>query len=181
MRVKQSLIFLIVSMLVLSCGKSDQEGEPSDLDSTPKEISHPYEFLLNLEFGPDNFPPDFQEQTGYVLGLMDDDEYVINHVSDDTNQLLWFCQLTHRDESGRPYLKILDIIILPNFGPNQRLFMGNCNYDQVEDQEIVALVDSDPEDLSTQVIKAWRANRESLKFEEIAVEKVTCVDDSFYL
>ena len=181
MRVKLSVIFLIVSLLVLSCGKSDQEEELSDLDSTPEEVSHPYGFLLNLDIGPDNFPNDFEEQTGYVLGLMDVDEYVINHVSDNKNQLLWFCKLTHRDETGRPYLKILDIIILPNFGPNQRLFMGNCNYDQVEDQEIVALVDSDPEDLSTQVIKAWRANRESLKFEEIAVEKVTCVDDSFYL
>jgi hypothetical protein len=181
MRDYQYFIFLLLSVLVLSCGKSDQQGELSDLDSTAEKISHPYGSLLNLEFGPENFPPDFQEQTGYVLGLMDDDEYVINHVSDNKNQLLWFCKLTHRDESGRPHLKILDIIILPNFGANERLFMGNCNYDQVEDQEIVALVDSDPEDLSTRVIKAWRANRESLKFEEVAVDKVTCVDDSFYL
>jgi hypothetical protein len=181
MRFKLSFIPLILSFLILSCDKSEEKPEFKRPDSTTKPDSQRYGFLIDLEFGPDNFPDNFREQTGYVLGFMEDEEYVINHVSEDKNQLLWFCKLTHRDESGRPYLKILDIAILPKFEANERLFMGNCKYNEIEDQEIVALVDSDPRDLSTQVIRAWRANRKSLKIEEIQVDDVTCVDDSFYL
>ena len=179
LNVWKTIIFL--SSLLLFCTEKEKPTDQMASDSSAQHVPQQYRQLIGSEFGPENFPEDYQEQSGYVFGFMDGDEYLINHVTDDKNQLLWFCQLTRRDESGRPYLKIIDIIVLPEFASDERLMMGSCIFEKQEDEEVVALVNSNPEDLSTRVIKAWRASRSEKKFLDVPVEKVTCVDESYYL
>ena len=181
MRLDASKTIIILSLLLLFCAKQEKPVDQIVADSSVQHVPQQYRSLLGTEFGPENFPEDFQEQSGYVFGFLVGDESLINHVTDDKNQFLWFCQLTRRDESGRPYLKILDIVVLPEFESDERLMMGSCLFEKQEDEEVVVLVNSSPEDLSTRVVKAWRASRSEKKFLESPVEKVTCVDESYYL
>ena len=179
---KRSHLFLILALILfLHCGREEPKPEISVMDSIALRLPTQYQPLIGLEFGPDSFPTGFQEHTGYVMGFIEGDEYIIDHVSQGTTELVWFCKLTHRDEEGRPFLKILDALILPQFNPNEQLYLGTCSYKDMEDPEIVAIIKTIQNELKTEVVKAWRANRQTKIFEEISSEHVVCVDESIYL
>lgn len=175
-------LFLTITLLLFfQCSKEDPKPEASMIDSSAQRLPAQYQSLIGLEFGPDSFPAGYQEHTGYVMGFIEGDEYIIDHVSQESTELVWFCKLTHRDEEGRPFLRILDALILPKFNPNEQLYLGTCSYKDMEDPEIVAFIKVIQNELETKVVKAWRANRQTKIFEEISTEHVICVDESFYL
>jgi hypothetical protein len=173
-----TLMFLI---LFLTCGKKEQEQQIATADSSKSELPAQYQKLIGTEFGPDSFPAGFEEKTGYVFGFTEGDEYVIDHVTNGQVNLLWFCKLTRRDTEGRPYLKILDMEILPQLQPEEILSIGNCNYRQEPDPEIVALVKMVRNEITTEVHYAWRANRQRGKFQTVPPDSVQCLDESFFL
>jgi hypothetical protein len=175
------ILLMIILMLFLQCGKSEPEPEIPAIDSSAQKLPPQYQPLIGLEFGPDSFPTGFEEHTGYVMGFIEGDEYIIDHVSHNSTELVWFCKLTHRDGEGRPFLRILDILILPSLNPNEQLYLGTCSYNEIEDPEIVAIVKVIQNELEAEVIKAWRANRQTRIFEETSTDQVICVDESLYL
>lgn len=174
-------VTLMMLIMLLSCGKKEQEQQVVTADSNKSELPAEYRKLLGTEFGPDSFPAGFEEKTGYVFGFTEGDEYVIDHVTNGLVNLLWFCKLTRRDSEGRPYLKILDMVILPEFKPEEILSIGNCNYHQEPDPEIVALVKMIHNEITTEVHYAWRANRQMGKFQTVPPDSVRCLDESFFL
>jgi len=179
---KHFYFFLILGLILcFGCGKGEPEPGVSMTDSSAHRLPAQYQSIIGLEFGPDNFPTGFQEHTGYVMGFIEGDEYIIDHVSQESTELVWFCKLTHRDEEGRPFLRILDALILPQLNPNEQLYLGTCSYKDMEDPEIVAIIKQIQNELETKVIQAWRANRQTKIFEEISNEYVRCVDESIYL
>lgn len=175
---------LFLCMMVLTCAKKEKEAIPEDqLIDTLHRTALPdeYKLLLSKEFGPDSFPNGFQEQTGVVIGFVEGDEFIIDHVTKEEKQLLWFCKLTHRDQEGRPFLKILDIIILPSIGAGEQLLLGNCKFEGILDQEMITVVKFFENHSQVEVRHAWRANRTTKHFEKVPIEKVTCSDQSYYL
>lgn len=174
------LSFLIlIFIIILSCS-GDQDKKPETVTNN-KILPPEFKEILNLEFGPDNFPAGFQEYTGYVLGFIEEDEYVIDHVSKNGTQLLWFCKLIRRDIEGRPILRILDIVILPDYDENDQLLMGNCEFNGIEDPEIITIARFSAEKIEAEIRHAWRANRERKQFEKVPLEKITCVNKALYL
>jgi hypothetical protein len=115
------------------------------------------------------------------MGFIEGDEYIIDHVSHQTTELVWFCKLTHRDDQGRPYLRILDALILPELKPNEELYLGTCSYQEAEDPEIIAIIKTIPNEPDAEVMQAWRANRRTKTFKKISTIEVDCVDESIYL
>jgi hypothetical protein len=174
-------ILAILLLILLSCSKKESEQQALTADSSKSELPAQYQKLIGIEFGPDSFPAGFEEKTGYVFGFTEGDEYVIDHVTNGPDNLLWFCKLTRRDTEGRPYLKILDMVILPKFQPDEILSIGNCNYHQEPDPEIVALVTMVRNEITTEVHYAWRANRQNGKFQTVPKDSVQCLDESFFL
>ncbi|UCF64766.1 MAG: hypothetical protein JSW33_02720 [bacterium] len=173
------MIFFILSSL--QCKKDQSQSEMTPGDSLLQKYPKEYQSLIGLEFGPDSFPSTFEEKTGSVMGFLEGDEYIIDHVSHKSDELIWFCKLTHRDEEGRPFLKILDILILPPLGQDEQIFLGTCRYRTVEDPEIIAIVKLIQNEVSAEVIRAWRANRQMKLFEEVSASDVMCVDESLFL
>ncbi len=174
-----SFIFIII----LYCS-SDQDKRTDTVMLNKNSRQHlPSEFrnILNLEFGSDNFPPGFEEHTGYVLGYNEGDEYVIDHVSKNNTQLLWLCKLTQRDIQGRPFLRILDIIILPAYNEKDQLLMGCCEFNGIADPEIITIARFHADNVKAEIRHAWRANRKRKQFEKIPLEKVTCINETLYL
>jgi hypothetical protein len=183
---KFSLVFVIGFLLFLNCskttdqktGQADQTGKP---ESSVTQLPADLQKLIGVEFGPDSMPPGYTEETGYVMGYLEGDEYIIDHVSRAKLQMLWFCKLTSRDTEGRPYLRILDILILPRIEKNEELLMGTCKFNDEMDPEIVAIVKFSESEIKSEVVLAWRASRNSRKFEIIPTANITCVNESFYL
>ncbi|OGB61389.1 MAG: hypothetical protein A2Y94_07955 [Caldithrix sp. RBG_13_44_9] len=177
------IIFWLLPMIIVTTCTQKKEGRPpiSQSDSLQTTLAPEYQQLLGLEFGPDSFPAEFIEHTGYVLGLMEENEYIIAHVSKSQNQLVWLCKLTSRDREGRPHLKILDILILPVIESNEQLLMGTCNYQSQPDPEIIAIVKFIESEAKNEVRHAWRTNRSKQRFEEVPASMISCVDESLYL
>jgi hypothetical protein len=177
------VIFSLLSLIiVMNCSQKKESQIPiPQSDSLQRTLPGEYQQLLGLEFGLDSFPSDFIEHTGYVLGAMEENEYIIDHVSKGPTQLLWLCRLTGRDQQGSPNLKILDILILPVFASDEQLLMGTCNYQSQPDPEIISLAKFIESEAKNEVRHAWRANRSTQRFEEIPASLVSCVDESLYL
>lgn len=182
MKLLTSVVIYIFLLLLIMCTKKQDSGESAALSDTVT-ITLPTEFqqLIGLEFGPDSFPSEFEEHTGYVLGFMEENEYIIDHVSRGKTQLVWFCMLTKRDNQGRPYLKILDILVLPPMENDEQLFMGTCNFQTQPDPEIITISKFIENEAKNEIHHAWRANRSKQRFEEISPSLVECYDESLYL
>lgn len=180
----KSIFFILYALLlVLVCSREQEKIPDTKVSADEKIISLPTEFqdLIQLEFGPDSFPKGFKEQTGYVFGFLEGDEYVIDHVSKNSTHLLWFCKLTHRDEIGRAFLRILDIVILPDLSSEDQLLMGNCQYNGEPDPEVISIGRFSSGEARVNISYAWRANRNSKVFEKIPINMVTCIDERFFL
>jgi len=180
----REFLSVVLIFFVFSNFNCTQEKKPEELtakDSLLQKYPKEYQTLIGLEFGPDSFPATYEEKTGYVMGFLEDDEYIIDHVSHRSDELIWFCKLTRRDAEGRPFLRILDILILPPLEQEEQIFLGTCRYMTVEDPEIVAIVKLIQNEVSAEVIRAWRANRQTKLFEEVSASEVKCVDESLFL
>jgi hypothetical protein len=180
----KSIFFILNAfLLVLFCSREQEKIPDTKVSADEQIISLPTEFqdLIKREFGPDSFPQGFEEQTGYVFGFLEGDEYVINHVSKNGTHLLWFCKLTHRDEIGRAFLRILDIVILPNLASEDQLLMGNCQYDGEPDPEIISIGRFSSDEAQVKIKYAWRANRISKVFEKIPIDLVACINETIFL
>jgi hypothetical protein len=176
------IFWLLPIIIVIACTQKKEDRIPiPQSDSQQTTLPREYQQLLGQEFGPDSFPSEFTEHTGYVLGLMEENEYIIDHVSKGQTQLVWLCKLTSRDREGRPHLKILDILILPTFDSDEQLLMGTCNYQSQSDPEIIAIVKFIESETKNEVRHAWRTNRNTQRFEEVPASMVSCVDESLYL
>ena len=181
-------IFILISLffsLFNYCdrGKIPEEDviEERTADSSRAYLPEDVKILIGHEFHSDSIPGGFIEQTGYVLGIMEEEEYIINHVTKAKLQLIWFCLLVNRDIDGMPILKIIDIIQLPEIQEGEELLMGTCQYKDEVDPEIIAIIKYSNSRIQTIVQKAWRANRATKKLEKISTESVICFNESYYL
>ena len=182
MKFLPAVVTCMFLLLLITCTKKQDGGEnAATSDANSKTLPTEFQPLIGLEFGPDSFPSEFEEHTGYVLGFMEENEYIIDHVSRGTTQLVWFCKLTKRDKQGRPYLKILDIFVLPPMENDEQLLMGTCNFQTQSDPEIIAIAKFIKSEARNEIRLAWRANRSKQQFEEVSPSLVECYDESFYL
>lgn len=175
-------LFFIWLLLMTACTQKEKNQQPIPQTDTLKTTLAPeYQQLIGLEFAEDSFPSEFVEHTGYVLGLMEENEYIIDHVSKGETQLVWLCKLIRRDHEGKIYLKILDILILPILNEDEQLFMGTCSFQSQLDPEIIAIVKFIESEAINEIRHAWRTNRNKQRFEEVPVSLVSCLDESLYL
>ncbi len=175
------LLGMVLLVMVTCTKKQDSQRDTLSSDSVKKTLTTEFQEYIGVEFGPDSFPSEFEEHTGYILGFMEDDEYVIDHVSRGNIQLVWLCKLTRRDSQGRPYLKILDILVLPAMENDEQLLLGTCNFQDQSDAEIIAIAKFIESEARNEIRRAWRANRRTQHFEEVSPDRVECVDESLYL
>jgi hypothetical protein len=186
----KTIIYILVSILLIffifsycDRGKISKEDIIKEriADSSYVHLPEDVKKLIGLEFHSDSIPDGFVEQTGYVVGIGEEEEYIINHVTRAKLQLIWFCLLIDRDIDGMPILKIIDIIRLPEIQKGEELLMGTCHYEDEVDPEIIAIVKYSDSGIQATVQKAWRANRITKKLEKISTEFVNCFNESYYL
>jgi hypothetical protein len=178
----QLFFIWLLPMIMITCTKKEKSKQAiSQTDTLKTTLASEYQQLIGMEFCEDSLPSEFVEHTGYVLGPMEENEYIIDHVSKGQTQLVWFCKLIRRDLTGKIHLKILDILILPPFTEDEQLLMGTCSFQSQPDPEIIAIVKFVESEAINVIRHAWRTNRSKQKFEEVPASQISCYDESLYL
>lgn len=132
-----------------------------------------------LRYGPTQ-PKGVKYVSGALISERNDEkEYGISEVHKGRVKALWFERLARRDERGIPYWELLDVLVAPPHTGKQILVYASCRLKNQYNPEIVALVDNQPsEEFLTRVRKAWRANRQTGKFEVLPTKGIKCTNQA---
>ncbi len=108
-------------------------------------------------------------------------KYAVTFVSDNKTHYCWLERIHHYDTTAtgkKAFWELLDVLQLPSITKDEILVHRTCKMGNYFDPEIIALCRYDPDaEEFTHIIKAWRANREKERFEEISTSNITCINE----
>jgi hypothetical protein len=176
--------YLILTVFVLfitfSCGNQDNEKSNSEKSGTQVENSK-YSDIIGKKFNSlvefDAFK-DYTEDGGAMVDNLDNTDFSLGYYSEGHNFVVSFEKI---EQNGNDFNRILlDICEITDVKQNQYLSYG-CRINGQSDSEILALYESNGEDVEyfTKIIKAWRANRKTGKFDEIDINGIDCINPGF--
>jgi hypothetical protein len=164
------LSFLLTSVVFAPCSQAQQKPPESDQANDKSRY-------IGLRHG-DQIPAGHKWIGGALLSdpYRDKTQYGVDQVSRGTVNMLWLQLLTHHDSAGHAYWEIKDVLFLPIIQKNQLLFYTDCLLANKPDPELVVIADTVRRGgYYTRVRHAWRANRQTEKFEQIPVTGIKCV------
>ncbi|MDR0516839.1 MAG: hypothetical protein LBH25_07315 [Fibromonadaceae bacterium] len=106
----------------------------------------------------------------------------IGHFEDENgNRICIFDEFSKQwFENGRVKYKILDTINVGKLNDNEGLAYQGCLQDAIMDSEIIAIVIYEDKEFHDKIIKAWRANTKTGRFEPIKnVTGITCINEGY--
>jgi hypothetical protein len=131
---------------------------------------------IGLRHGP-KLPPGLKEEGGGLISdpYKDKTQFGIAHVTRGKQNFLWFELGTHHNAAGQAFWEVLDVVTLPPLRRNHIVMYTLCLLNDKPDPEIAAVIEPiKPGSYDTRTLRAWRANRQTRKFEEITVKGVKC-------
>ena len=166
------LLFLFIVSLALVPAAAQRVPVKQNTDTTK---------YIGLRHGP--LPPGLKSRGGSLVSAVGDaKEYGLAEVHRSTTKMLWFERLTHRDDKGVAYWEVTDVMVLPRITKKQVLVFAFCLLNNQPDGEIVAVADYvEGVQYFTRVRRAWRANRQTEKFEVIPTKGIKCENEGFGL
>lgn len=163
--------YLFLIFIIFACGAKTEKP-------AQKIVIKNVQDYVGLRYGQDSNLEGIVYQGGNLLEPLNGVEYGVSNVLKDSLNLLWLEKLTHRDAEGKANWEILDVLVLPEMSELEGLLISVCLQNNQPDPEIIAIGMFSEEENMIPVRKAWRANRQLEKFEEIATESVTCLMDT---
>lgn len=119
---------------------------------------------------------------GILLTSRTGGEYGLLEITDGTARMLWLNRFVGRDSAGKPRWEVLAVLRRPEIREGEYLVKALCEQDGTRDTEIFAIVDraAEPEDVEryTRIRRAWRADLERGRIEEIPVAGITCLNEA---
>lgn len=109
-------------------------------------------------------------------GLLSDENYGVTRYFKD-KYMLWFEKIIDRDEKGVPYWEVKDVLVFNKPGKNQEFlfsYSSPCMQNETENLDLIVMAEFIPARKTYKVLKAWQANIETEKFEEISIEGISC-------
>ena len=151
-----------------------QQSGPAGTTASPGNDKSPY---IGLRHG-DDYPKGHKWIGGALLSdpYKDQKQYGVDEVAKGRSRMIWLERLTHNDAAGKAHWEVKDVLFLPAMRKSQLLFYVDCMLNSKPDPELVVIVDN--------VVRggyyatpryAWRANRQTEKFEVIPVKGIKCV------
>lgn len=163
--------YLFLLMFIFACGSNN------DRPAAKIAVQNVQDYI-GLRYGQDNNLEGIVYEGGNLLEPLNGVEYGVSNVLKDSLNLLWLEKLTHRDAEGKAYWEIRDVLVLPEMSEYEGLLISVCQLNGRTDPEIIAIGIFTEDENVVKVRKAWRANRQIEKFEEIVVDSVICVNDT---
>ncbi len=169
---KFSILFFIVCVgVLLPCAFAQQAPLPNSQNASAVESAK----YIGLRYS-SSLPNGLENVGGSLVSDVNDAKaYSISQIHRGKVKMLWF-ELSNRNDSATPYSEVKDMLVLPEIRKNQILVSYSvCLLGNNLDREIVAIAYYQPdEEYFTRIRRAWRANRQTEKFEEIPTKGIKC-------
>jgi len=110
-------------------------------------------------------------------GLLSAEDYGVSRFSMGSTFMLWFEKIIDRDETGVPDWEVKDVLIFEKLKKNQVFLFSHsstCSIDGNEDLDMIVMAEEQTKKRAYRILKAWRANVETEKFEELAASSIAC-------
>jgi hypothetical protein len=108
-------------------------------------------------------------------GLVSNEDFGVTEYSVGKKRMLWLEELTHLDDAGVPHWVVRDVLAFDRFSTRNEFlysYSSPCTIDGVEDLDLVVMVEKQKK--NTKVLKAWRADTTTGRFDEASISSVVC-------
>ena len=150
------------------------QGQQTSAKLTPTKEKIPY---IGVRYAGNKLPRGYKWVGGALLTdpYSKEKQYGVTEVSKGGVKMMWLDLLTHHDAAGNAHWEIKDVLFLPSMRRNQLLFYVNCLRFDKPDPELIVI--------TAAVVRggyygrprhAWRANRQSEKFQQIPLAGIKC-------
>ncbi len=114
-------------------------------------------------------------------GLLSDEDYGVSRFSKGGKFMLWLEKIVDRDQTGVPEWEVKDVLVFEAARKN-RLFLYSysspCTSNGEEDLDLIVMAEKEAKKRAYRILKAWRANVESEKFEALSTDGISCRYDA---
>ena len=162
--------FLLLVLVVSSSSQGQQT--PARLNATNDKSP-----CIGLRYAGNKLPRGHKWIGGALLTdpYSDEKQYGVTEVSKGRVRMMWLDRLTHHDAAGNAHWEIKDVLFLPPMRKDQLLFYVGCFQANKPDPELVVITDAVVRGgYYGRVRHAWRANRQTEKFQQIPVAGIKC-------
>ena len=122
-----------------------------------------------------SMPPELLDEGGFVVGEILSTEYSVQIVQQGNIMMLWLERMICRDDEGKAYWEIRDVLLLPALRENEELILSNCTSNGEFSTEIVAVGEFIPGvDNPTKIVYGWRVDLYNESFEQLFPDRITC-------
>ncbi|GAL81554.1 hypothetical protein [Algibacter lectus] len=181
------ILTFILIFLTFSCidNKKEKEIQPEEVvKSKPiKTEKNIFDFVFR-DIKEIEYFSNFEVGTSSVINFEKSKwEYAISEMQNKQKRIIILEKIV---ETGKPEKKfqILDTIHINNFKTNEFMSFGVCQNNEKADSRIFTVIESSENDFDleiyTNIKKAWKANLETKKIEEISdISGVNCMNESY--
>ena len=110
-------------------------------------------------------------------GLLADENYGVSRFAKGKKHYLWLEKITGRGADGVPTWIVTDILEFDALRKNQEFlfsYSSTCTTDGRENLDTIVLAEHRPKTKKYKILKAWKANTETEKFEKLPTRGIAC-------
>ncbi|MDR5589937.1 hypothetical protein [Christiangramia sp. SM2212] len=168
---RQLITILTLSLLIMSCENKKKSSSSNETDLMEKSFSDYKELSVFKEY-------DKITDTSYAKDGSDS-THRITHIKRNEENIVLFNRIA-LDENYQEHYSIIDTLKINNLNSNTYISIGYCEMENSLPEEIIAILRRTDKDSIQEILKAWKANSESKKIEEIKdITKLTCLNEYY--
>jgi hypothetical protein len=110
-------------------------------------------------------------------GLLSDEDYGVSRFTKGNKFMLWLEKIVERDEAGVPEWEVKDVLVFEPLRKNHFFlysYSSPCSINGEEDFDLIVMAEEQMKRRAYKILKAWRANIETEKFEEVSSSVIVC-------
>jgi hypothetical protein len=110
-------------------------------------------------------------------GLLSNENYGVSRFSKGRKHFLWLEKITGRDADGVPSWIVKDVLEFDALKKNQEFlfsYSSTCAKGNMENLDTIVLAEHKPKTRNYKILKAWKANLSTEKFEKISTKGIVC-------
>ncbi len=166
---RKLITLLTISLLILSCQNKKKTSSNSQSDIFKESFSNFKELAVFEDY-------DKITDTSYVKNGFDP-THRITQINRNNENILLFNKIT-LDENYNENYSILDTLIIKNLEEETYISVGYCETKNSLPEEIIAILRRTNKDTIQEILKAWKANSETQKIEELKnFKNLTCLSE----
>ncbi len=110
-------------------------------------------------------------------GLLSNENYGVSRFQKGKKFMLWLEKITARDAKGVPSWEVKDVLMFDNVKKNQQFLFSlssTCQQNGKENLDLIVMTELSPQKKTHKVLRAWRANVKTAKFEKTSDKGIVC-------